>query len=315
MQTPKVSVIITTYNRAEFIGDTIKSVLTQTYQDFELIIIDDGSTDNTKSIIDKFNDKRIIYYYQDNKGQNPARNKGMELSNGDYIAHIDSDDTWKNTKLEKQVKILDKFKEIGLVYCGTKLIDSKGRFIRNLKIYDYNGFVLEQLIMFNFLYNGSNTLFRKSCLEKIECFDESIDRMTDWEFYLKFSIFYKFYCVPDYLVFYRIHDTNMSVNYKKYEKNGFKILYKVFKRVSVKNSIKHLKPLAYAMRYRFLAHRCLDLNSSKEIRKYVIKAFKICPSILYKSNIALIFILSFCSKWVLNALRKSRKYTYNLNCK
>lgn len=306
MKSPKVSIIITTYNREIYLKETISSILSQSYGNFELIIIDDGSTDNSKEVISSFVDERIIYYYQQNKGQNSARNKGMSLSQGEYIAHVDSDDLWKSTKLEKQVHILNKKKDIDLVYCGTRLIDNKGFFIKKLKIHKHNGFVLDKLLMSNFLYNGSNILFRKSCLEKVTCFDESVNRMTDWQFYLNFAIFYKFYSIPEYLVLYRIHDTNMSINYKKYEKNGFKILHKIFKEPIVKKRYSHLKRLAYAMRYRFLAHRCLELNKTRELRQYVIKAINISPDILYKSNILLIFCLSFCSQWLLNSVRSLR---------
>lgn len=93
---PSVSVIITTYNRANLVSRAIDSVLNQTYKDFELIIIDDGSTDNTKSLIDSYlqKDKRIVYFYQENKGWPSALNKGIELSKGEYIAFLDSDNEW-----------------------------------------------------------------------------------------------------------------------------------------------------------------------------------------------------------------------------
>lgn len=308
MKRPKVSVIITTYNREKFLRETITSVLSQSYNDFELIIIDDGSTDKTKDIVDSFTDERISYYYQQNKGQNIARNLGMSISQGEYIAHVDSDDLWINTKLEKQVKILNEKKDIGLVYCGTKLIDCNSEFVKKLKIHNHNGYVLDKLLMSNFLYNGSNTLFRKTCLTKVVNFDESVNRMTDWQFYLKFSIYYKFYSIPEYLVLYRVHDTNMSINYIKYKKNGFKILYKAFKSPYIIKNYSNLKRLAYAMRYRFLAHRCLELNHTKELRYYAGKAIRMSPNILYRSNLLLIIFMSFCSQWFLNILREARYY-------
>lgn len=310
MKTPKVSVIITTYNRGNFLKYAVDSVLSQTFQDFEIIIIDDGSTDNTRNVVSSYKDSRIFYYYQSNKGQNPARNIGMKLSKGAYIAHLDSDDLWEKTKLEKQVRILDKNNNVGLVYCGTRIIDSSGNFVKLLKLQKYKGNVLKKLIMYNFLYNGSNTLFRKECLDNVKKFDESINRMTDWEFYLKLSLFYEFYSIKEYLVSYRIHGNNMSVNYKKYEINGFKILFKIFKNEKLNPDLQKLKTLAFAMRYRFLAHRCLESNNCKQARQYALKSIKLHPHVLFKSNIILIYLLSFLSCCTLNILRKTKNFLF-----
>ena len=103
-----VSIIIPTYNRGYIIKKSIDSVLHQTYEDFELIIVDDGSTDGTKQLIDEYEDDRIKYYsYEHNKGVVYARNYGMKMAKGDCIVFQDSDDVWHSDKLEKQIKILE----------------------------------------------------------------------------------------------------------------------------------------------------------------------------------------------------------------
>ena len=93
MSSPKVTVVIPTYNRAHLIKDAVESVLNQTYQDFELIVIDDGSTDNTREVLAVYKDK-LTYIYQENQGRSSARNHGIELAQGEYIAFLDSDDVW-----------------------------------------------------------------------------------------------------------------------------------------------------------------------------------------------------------------------------
>src|SRR5690349_3602213 len=103
---PKVSVIIPTYNRAQFIARAVDSVLEQTYKDFEIIVIDDGSSDNTQEILKAYEGK-IRYVYQQNKGISAARNRGIQEAKGEYIAFLDSDDVWKPEKLSVQVAILD----------------------------------------------------------------------------------------------------------------------------------------------------------------------------------------------------------------
>lgn len=112
------SVIIPTYNRAYLIGNAVKSVINQTYKEWELIIVDDGSIDNTKEVIDEFinSDKRVMYYYKENGGQNSALNHGLKYAQGKYVAFLDSDDIWVETKLEKVLKKYETDEEIGCVY-------------------------------------------------------------------------------------------------------------------------------------------------------------------------------------------------------
>ena len=115
---PKVSVIIPTYNRNKLVLDAIDSVLEQTFQNFEIIIVDDGSTDNTKTHIDSYQkkDTRIKYIFQENQGVSIARNTGLEAAQGEYIAFLDSDDRFLIDKLERQVFILENHHDIGLIY-------------------------------------------------------------------------------------------------------------------------------------------------------------------------------------------------------
>ena len=123
---PKVSIILPTYNRAHIIEKAIQSVLNQTYQDFEIIIIDDGSKDDTKKIIRGFQEKdnRIKYIrFEENKGAAAARNAGIKMSKGEYITFQDSDDEWLPEKLEKQMKIIETSSENIVVYCGFWRID------------------------------------------------------------------------------------------------------------------------------------------------------------------------------------------------
>lgn len=118
-----VSIIIPTYNRGYIIKKSIDSVLHQTYEDFELIIVDDGSTDGTKQLIDEYEDDRIKYYsYEHNKGVVYVRNYGMKMAKGDCIVFQDSDDVWHSDKLEKQLKILEDDYNLDVVYCRLQYV-------------------------------------------------------------------------------------------------------------------------------------------------------------------------------------------------
>lgn len=309
MPNPLVSVIIPTFNREFFIKDAIDSVLNQTFQDFEIVVIDDGSTDNTKDIIDGYNDYRIHYFYQKNRGLNPARNAGIKNSRGNYIAFLDSDDIWEPDKLEKQVEILNQKPEIGLVYCGSSLIDENKNFIGKRPLITYKGDVFKKLVMYNFLYNGSVVLFRKSCIEKVGLFDETITRMTDWEFYLRFSVYFKYWGIDEYLIKYRVHKKTMSNDFELFENSGFKILNRVFQMKDIETRHLRLVNMAYAMRYRYIGRRHFENNLFEKARNYFKEALRRAPSAAFRSDVLLFYLLSHLPQKNIDFLRNLKKNT------
>src|SRR4030043_1054439 len=168
---PKVSVIITTYNLAHYICETIDSVLAQTYTDYEILVIDDGSTDNTQEVLSKYNGK-IRYFYKENEGECATLNKGIELSRGKYIAFIDADDLWFPDKLRLQVNFLEQNPDYGAVYSDTYLFDNKGNLPKTvLQTHKaYSGQILDKLCLKNFIQQLTMVV-RKECFEKIGLFD------------------------------------------------------------------------------------------------------------------------------------------------
>jgi glycosyltransferase involved in cell wall biosynthesis len=184
---PAVSVIIPTYNRAHLIGRAIQSVLDQTYQDFEIIIVDDGSTDNTEVVLKKFQnkDERIRYIRHDkNKGGSTARNTGIKAARGRFIALLDSDDEWLPEKLQKQLEVFESSPpEVGVVY-------TKTYHRANKKIYPFSkeeqkdGMIFQDLLNLDISKNCGQTstlLIKKECFEKVGLFDERFPRQQDTE--------------------------------------------------------------------------------------------------------------------------------------
>ena len=296
MKKPEISIIITTYNRANYLKSCIESVLNQTIKDFELIIIDYGSTDNTKEVVAQYQDRRINYIYQKNNGQNSARNKGLELAKGEYIAYIDSDDIWNTEKLEKQHCIMKNHPDISVVYCGTRLINENGEVIGEKPLVSHRGFVLDKLIFTNFLYNGSCVLFKKECINKAGIYDESLNRMTDWDFYLRLALYYKFYGINEYLLDYRTHSSTMSSDFQSYEKCGIRIIEKIFSHKAFdKRLLKH-KKRAIALRYNYMARRYLENNLNNRARDNFIKALEADNSIFFHNYYYIFLILSLFPK-------------------
>ena len=187
---PTVSVIIPTYNRVHLIRRAIQSVLNQTYQDFEVIIVDDGSTDNTEEVVKSFNDPRIRYIrHEKNKGAATARNTGIKAARGKFIAFQDSDDEWLPEKLEKQMKVFENTPaKVGVVYTGFwKIENNKKIYIPFSWVKQKEGNIHKELLKGNFVTTQS-IVARKECFKKAGMFDEKLPRFQDWELVIRLSL-------------------------------------------------------------------------------------------------------------------------------
>ncbi len=210
---PCVSVVLPTYNRARILKRAVDSVLNQTFTNFELIIVDDCSQDNTEDIIATFSDPRIKYIkHKINRGGCAARNTGIINATGKYIAFQDSDDEWLPTKLEKQVTCLKNVaKDVGLVYTG--FYQFKG----DIKRYSIPSYIKKEGHLLDTIVCGSHIgpqvmLITKECLENIGLFDEALPRLQDWELVIRLSQHYQIKCIDEPLV-------NQYIQYDSITKN------------------------------------------------------------------------------------------------
>lgn len=211
---PIVSIIIPTYNRERLIARSVKSVLNQTYQDFELIIVDDASTDNTEEVVSSFNDERIRYVrHKENKGEAAARNTGIKAARGDYIAYQDSDDEWFPEKLARQIELLqDASPEVGVIYTGFwKTENHKRTYIPFSWVNQKNGDIHKELLKGNFI-GSPVVLIKKECFSEVGLFDERLRNLVDWEMWLRISKHYHFRCADEPLVVAHYDSDNASDN-------------------------------------------------------------------------------------------------------
>ncbi len=211
---PKVSVVIPTYNRADLIGDTINSVLNQTYHNFEIIVVDDGSTDNTRELIASFGCE-IKYFYQGNTGlPAKARNKGIREATGEYIAFLDSDDKWTKDKLVKQIEIFDRFPKVDLIFTGIKIIDKRGNVLRRRK-----GGLLKENVLLSLLKKGnfitnSSVMVKKKALFGVGLLDDDkkIRGSEDFFLWIKLAVNHKFYSISKELTLYRKNEDSLCTS-------------------------------------------------------------------------------------------------------
>lgn len=216
MRPMKVSVVITCYNYGRYLSGAIDSVLRQTYSNFEIIIIDDGSTDNTEEIARSYSScSRVTYIRQNNAGQANAKNTGIQHASGDFIAFLDADDLWCEQKLEKQMVCFNDSR-VGVVYCKARYMSERSEEIfvdqKEKYLQPKRGKVTEWLFLDNFV-PFSSSVVRAQCFEKFGLFDESLKMGIDWDLWLRISTLYYFDYIEDPLFFYRIgHGDQMSKN-------------------------------------------------------------------------------------------------------
>ena len=229
MKKKLISVIIPTYNRADLIEETINSVLNQTYQNFEILIIDDGSTDNTKAVVGSFKNNRIRYIWQKHGGfPGLTRNNGIKVARGEYVAFLDSDDLWLPQKLDKQIDAFEKNPNILLV--STNGIKFPSNYVQKFfSIQDNKIMFFRELLKKNLVITSS-ILMKRSVIKNIGLMDESLRNMQDYDYWLKI-LKYKdksILILRNILIKYRIHESNITEqNLNKYPKYLLK-RYKIY---------------------------------------------------------------------------------------
>jgi len=217
MDSPTISVVVTCYNYGNYLEGCLDSILKQSFTDFEVIVVNDGSTDNTDEVIEKFKNFGIVKYIkQSNFGQARAKNVGIQNSSGKFIAFLDADDAWEQDKLEKQIPLFSK-ENVGVVYSLVRYVNEQGQTLNNVKsvgkyLKPRSGNVTKNLFLDNFV-PFSSSIIRRSCFEKCDTFNESLKMGIDWDLWLRVSTLYEFSFVNEPLLIYRVgHAGQMSKN-------------------------------------------------------------------------------------------------------
>lgn len=226
---PRVSVIIPSYNHEKYIAEAIQSILDQTYQDFEIIITDDGSTDNTVEVIKTFQDSRIrLYCFNENQGAVAAANHCIQKAKGDFIALLNSDDVFFKNKLEKQIEILENNINVGAIFSYAQLIDENSNYIVNEEHYYNKIFIQFNRSKFEwlnyFFYNGNclchpSILIKKECYETLGHYDPRFAQLPDFEYWIRLCKKYEIFIIPKKLIKFRIRDNQANASADRIDTN------------------------------------------------------------------------------------------------
>ena len=283
---PKISVVIPAYNAEHTIKETIESVLQQTFSDFELIVINDGSTDRTLEVVQSITDSRLNVLSYENGGLSVARNRGIYQATGEFIAFLDADDLWTSDKLELQLAALQEHPDAGVAYSWTYYIDEQGQpLFAGIRIF-YQGNVHADLLIKNFILNGSNPLIRRQAIESIGEFDPAFPHFADWDYWLRLASNWHFAVVSKYQVFYRQSSRSMSSKVEGIKEAGLLMIEKAFK--SAPLEFQFLKGKSLSIFYQYCAELYLqhstDLNGIHKIGENLWMAIRLYPKTLFSKN-------------------------------
>ena len=268
---PKVSIIIPTYNSANTIAETIASVQQQSITDYEIIVIDDGSQDNTIDVVKSIIEPRLKLFPYQNGGVAIARNRGIDRATGEYIAFLDADDLWSPDKLASQIEALDRHPQAKVAYSWVSYMDEQGKALFSGTPFTYQGDVYPQLLQTNFLTNASNILVHRDVLNTVTGFNPQLAYTADWDFYLRLAKNFKFAVVPQYQIFYRQCANSMSTKVEQLKEECLWYIDRVYQTAAKELSFQKNKS------YSILHLYCADLYRKKingDNRKSLVSAMQ-----------------------------------------
>ena len=319
---PTISVIVPAYNAERTILETLTSVQQQTFSDFELIVINDGSTDKTLELLNTVEDSRLKIFSYENGGHAVARNRGISQATGKFMAFLDADDLWTPDKLELQLAALQQHPEAGVAYSWAYYMDDKGESLQVDQPIFFEGNVHAELLVRDFIVSGSNCLVRREAIESVGEFEPALPCAADWDYWLRLAARWPFVVVPKPQIFYRITSNSVSSKVEVMERCNLIVIDRGFQ--CAPPEIQSLKNQSLANTYRFSAHLYLmRVGTTAAAHQAVQKlwmAIRLYPPILRESWtrnlwIKALLLRLISPKWGFQLLQFINKLRENRNTK
>jgi glycosyltransferase involved in cell wall biosynthesis len=290
-----ISIIIPTYNHARFVTQAVDSALTQTLPAIEVVVVDDGSTDETQGVLAKYKGQ-INYIYQTNQGPSAARNTGIRAAHGDYLVFLDADDLIPPNKLELQSQYLETRPDWGLVYSGWQYIDETGAQALGEMRPHKQGQVLKDLLCRDFFFSPGAAIIRRECFDRVGHFDVSLRAAEDTDMWVRIAAAgYAFGYVDEILYSYRVVKSGLSHNITNHFKYEFSRLDKFFANPELPEDIKALKPEAYAAILYEYGAKYYRLGEVELAKEHIQKAVLMCPTLAQNEDWLLNWIGGYTS--------------------
>ncbi len=303
---PLVSIVTPVYNRTRYLKEMVESVLFQSLRDWELLIVDDGSSqgDHIKNILSGYNDTRIFYYFQPHKGRSSARNLGITQSQGKYIAFLDSDDLWLPDALKILTEALQEKVAAGMVYGNFIKIDLAGKTIGHNHMKTFSGYVLPELLRRNFIYIGT-ALVKKEVFQRCGLFCPEIEIDEDWELWLRICREFPVYFVGSDVLKYRIQPHHNDPEYRcKMSESALRVLALTGKRAIMSINQKRERKrslLNWKRAYQEWFWELLYLRyANRKFSRFWQSLFRYgrkCPTVLFQKKIVFTIPKTFFLFW------------------
>jgi glycosyltransferase involved in cell wall biosynthesis len=281
---PTISIIIPAYNAERTILETIASVQQQTFSDFEIIVINDGSNDLTLEILNSVKDPRLKIFSYSNAGLPVARNRGISHATGEFMAFLDADDLWTEDKLQLQLAALQQHPEAGVAYSWTYFMEEQGDSLsfKPCEPVLFEGNVYANLLVADFIYNGSNTLIRKQAIESTGDFDSTLKSCEDWDYWLRLARRWHFVVVPKHQIFYRRSTGAMSSKVEVMKQACIIVMEKAYR--AAPPELQYLKNQSFTSFHKYCADLYLkhstNMSGVKEAGRHLWKAIRLQPQTL-----------------------------------
>jgi glycosyltransferase involved in cell wall biosynthesis len=281
LDAPLVSVIMPAYNVAPYIEAAISSVLAQTYPRFELLVVNDGSTDETQKVVQRVTehsgDSRIRSLEQSNRGLAATRNTGLRAARGSLLAFLDSDDTWHPRKLELQVAALRSREDAGFCFCFSSYMHDSGALTGTSMRASVLEPTLHEMIKRNHCGNGSTVLARRQCFEIAGEFRDDLHSCEDYEMWCRILGLsdYRLFCVPESLTFYRLRATSLSFNSDKFVSNADRAM--IHLRTALPMVPASVLRAGHAEHYRIAAWKAAMTGGDRKAWRLLRRAFGLSP--------------------------------------
>ncbi len=321
---PIVSVVVPAYNVAATIGETLDSIVRQTLSNIEIIVIDDGATDETPKILEKYKDMRMRVVRQVNRGLAGARNSGIHLAKGKYIAFCDSDDVWEPEKLEMHVAHLESDRNLGISFCGSSLIDDVGNKLKISQLPKLKNISAADIFKRNPIGNGSVAVFRREALDVIAYrpvseskrdwwFDETLRQSEDIDAWMRFALSsdWKIEGIPGLLTRYRVQSGGLSANLEKQFETWSRVRDKVAD-LAPRFAAKHAGP-AESYQLRYLARRAYMMGAGASASRLARKSLTTSLTPLFEEPVKT--ITTWLASEALNLFKFTPKLQTNLGRK
>jgi len=258
---PLISIVLPVFNGASTICETLNSVFAQTETSYEILVINDGSTDTTIQYLTEVKDERLWVYSFERSGVSISRNRGLQLARGRYCAFLDADDLWTPNKLAAQVQALlncsmQAVGEVAAAYSWVDYIDLEGKWVRSGSHLTVNGDAFLHLLLTNFLENGSNLLVKTEVAKRVGDFSAQLNYGEDWEYNLRLAWITHFVCVPEVHVLYRLSNVSASAQITHLEVQCLQVIERGY--AIAPTALNHFKSQSLSNLYRYLTYRTLQ---------------------------------------------------------